>query len=884
MDAIDEEHFPLYLSEWIKRRRQELDLTQGQLAKRACCSVHAVRKIEMGERRPSRQLAEMLAQALEIPLEGQNNFVLVARGERSVESLRSLTPGSVSQPAGVSIPVSGNLPRALTPFIGREPEISALSQLLQDPECSLLTIVGPGGIGKSRLAVEAAQHSKELFPDGMWFVPLVSLNSPPQIVPAIAGALDFKFQDPTNPQRQLLRYLGTKRALLLLDNAEHLLEGVEMFTEIMESCPQVKLLVTSRERLNLLSEWVFEIQGLPVPPTDQVEQFETYSSVALFLQCARRVLAGYELREAEREWVLRICRILEGMPLGIELAAAWVGLLSCEEIAREIEHNLDFLSASLRDLPERHRSLRATLEHSWKLLGEEERLALSQLSVFRGSFSREAAQAICGASLAVLSSLRNKSLLNRTGQELYHLHEAIRQYAALKLAEDPGENERVNDRHAMYFVQCLASWEKALQSSRQLETLNEMARSIDNLSQGWRHMVTHCRPGNGNRNQFCADLLQSALFSLNLFYEMRCRSLEAVELLLNSVQYLKTVQAEFELTEERSRFISVLGLTTAYLGLHHIFILQYEKANDYLEEAIHLLEKGQSRIEMAQAKVRMAAVNNLSGRLNEAVELLEQSKEVFREAGEDWWYLLSIINLAEVFISLRRLEECEALYLEGFRLVKPGDLRLGLPLRIGFAFVLYLRKEFTRAEQLLQENLELSYQLENYRMTASALFDLGRVALASNRVDLAEEYFQKSINLQRGFGELNDLTMIFLYLGKCYAAKHNRPAAHDQFRQVIKIAQSFDLFYMVCWGLANMARTYLEEGQTEKALGITLAIKSYPIEIKIVQEEIVLLLADLQAALPEGQLEAAMEQVSVDIPTDQAKAAVLAFALECIAE
>ncbi len=501
----DEQDFPLYFGEWIKHCRQELDLTQTQLAKRASCSVFAIRKIEAGERRPSRQLAELLAKSLEIPSEEQATFVKVARGELSIDRLSppAQTTARESRSAVQSASIPGNLPRELTSFIGREPELTALGQLLQDHQCSLLTIVGPGGIGKTRLAVEAAHHSEALFPDGVWFVPLVSLSSPVQIVPAIAGGLDFKFQDPTNLQAQLLRYLRTKRALLVLDNAEHLLDGVSVFTEILKDCPQIKLLVTSRERLNLLSEWVFDLQGLPVPPNDLVESFDAYSSVALFLQSARRVRAGFELWEFERQWVIRICRTMEGMPLGIELSAAWVGLLSCEEIAKEIEHNLDFLSVAMRDLPERHRSLRATLDHSWKLLNAEERLILSRLSVFHGNFSREAAQTICDASLAVLASLMKKSLLYRNDQEYYGLHEIIRQYAKLKLSEDPGEDGRVKDRHASYYVQCLSEWEKALKSSRQVETFIQMAQVIDNLSQGWQYMVTQGLTRAGKSNRFC---------------------------------------------------------------------------------------------------------------------------------------------------------------------------------------------------------------------------------------------------------------------------------------------------------------------------------------------------------------------------------------------
>src|SRR5512144_1543255 len=182
------------------------------------------------------------------------------------------------------------------------------------------------------------------------------------------------------------------------------------------------------------------------------------------------------------------------MPLGIELCAAWVGLLSCEEISKEIEDNLDFLTVSMRDLPERHRSMRATLDHSWKLLNDQEKLILSRLSVFHGPFRREAAEEICGANFTVLSSLRNKTLLYRTDQDYFSLHELIRQYAERKLAEDPGEQERVKDRHATYYVHCLSEWEKALKSPQQLETLNEMAQVINDLSQGWQRIVIDCRP------------------------------------------------------------------------------------------------------------------------------------------------------------------------------------------------------------------------------------------------------------------------------------------------------------------------------------------------------------------------------------------------------
>ena len=877
-----EEIFPHYFGEWLKRRRMELDLTQIELAKRACCSVFTIRKIEIGERHPSRQLAGLLAKSLEIPSEDHTTFIKVARGGLGVDRLPS--PARDARFGKKPVQTPGNLPKLLTPFIGREPELATLGQLLRDPQCSLLTIVGPGGIGKTRLAVETAHLSEGYFPDGVWFVPLAALNSPFQILPAIASALEFKFQDPTNPHAELLRYLHTKQALLILDNVEHLLEGVGLFTEILKDCQQIKLLVTSRERLNLLSEWVFDLHGLPVPPNDQVEQFDAFSSVALFLQCSRRVQAGFEIQEAERGWVLQICQTMEGMPLGIELSAAWVGLLSCKEIAQEIQSNFDFLSASLRDLPERHRSLRATLDHSWKLLIDEEREVLSRLAVFRSNFSLEAAQEICGASLSILASLKNKSLLYRTDQEFYSLHEIIRQYAEQKLRQDPGEDERVKDRHAAYYVQRLSEWEQALQSSRQLETFHEMALVIDNLSQGWRHMVTSCSPRSGGSNRFCADLLHSALFSISLFYEQRCRSLEAIPLFEESVEYMKTVQPEFEGTEDYSPFNSVLGHITGYLGLHHYYISQYEKTSGYFKEALQLLADSQSWVEQAQVQVMLATFLALQGQLQAAVTLLVQSREVFRQEGVKWWYALATVNLGFHSINLGNLEHCEALFQEGFQLVEPGDLRTELPLRNGFAQVLYFRGDYDRAEKLMRENLQLSYLFGNFRVTASIFGELGRVVLATGRIELAIEYTQKSIQLLTEFGEMRDLATYQLYLGKCFAAKLDFQAAHDQFLLVITSSHASVSLAHRYWALLSFARIYLAEDQPGKALEITLLLQHCPTEHKRIEEESSQLLADLQAALPEEQVEAAMKQVDGRISPDRAGVDALAYALELVTE
>jgi predicted ATPase/transcriptional regulator with XRE-family HTH domain len=877
-----DEDLPLHFGEWLKRRRQELDLTQEQLAKRASCSVFSIRKMESGERHPSRQLAKMLAQSLDISCENHDNFIRAARGELSLERLAALArpPASETRQSVQTSPPVTNLPRALTPFIGREPELAALGQLLQDPQCSLITIVGPGGIGKTRLAIEAARHAQVLFADGVWFVPLAPLNSPALIVPTIADAVHFKFSNPTHQQGQLLRYLCNKKTLLILDNAEHLLEVAGLFADILQACPQVKLLVTSRERLNLLSEWTFEIMGLPVPSNDREERFESFSSVALFLQSARRVRAGFELQERECQWVRKICHFVAGTPLGIELSAAWVGLLSCEEIAREIERNIDFLAVSMRDLPERHRSLRATMDHSWKLLNDEEKVILSRMSVFQGPFSRKAAEEICGANFAVLSSLRNKSLLYRTDSDCFYLHELIRQYAEQKLAEDPGEQARVKDGHAIYYVQRLSEWEQALKGPRQLETFDEIAQEIDNLSLGWQQVVNHCQPGTGMSQPFCADLLHSALFSLSLFYEMRCRSWEAVTIFSGSVENLKSVESAFEETEDCGRFQSVLGHISAYLGLHHAYVLQIRQGCAYLEEAIQLLEHSQCWVERAQAQIMLASVYYRQGFYQKSAVLHEQARNVFKGSDDRWWYLLSTINLARTYLPLEKFQEVKALCQEGFQLLEAGDLRLEVPLRIQYAYAFYLQHDYVRAEQVMLDNLQLSYHLRNDRTTAYILADLSMVMLDTNRIELAEKYLQESNRLLSEFGESDDLAFGLIHVGKCFFARSELEAARQTFHHVIRIGQTLDMYYFVYWAMVNIAQINILEGKTENALEIWRVLQDCPVEYKLVQDEGSRLLADLQARLPSEQFEAGMRQEDGRVSLDREEAAALAYALE----
>jgi predicted ATPase/DNA-binding CsgD family transcriptional regulator len=371
-------------------------------------------------------------------------------------------------------------------FVGRENELAHIRAAFADPACRLLTLVGPGGIGKTRLALEAARQFAA--PEQVHFIPLQPLTSPDFIVSAIAEALGFQFFGSATPRQQLLDYLRTKDWLLVVDNFEQLLDDAALLSEILAYAPGIRLLVTSRERLNLVEEWVLEVGGMMYPEDDGDTQ--AYSSVELFTQQARRAKVGFALTDEDRRAAARICRMVGGMPLAIELAANWVRALSCAAIADEIARSLDILETPARNVEPRHRTMRAAFEPTWARLSGHERDVLMCLSVFRGGFTREAAETVVGASLRTLSALVDKSLVRVDANGRYDLHELLRQYAADKLiaAEQVDAAAR---RHCDYFLALAENAEAHAFGAEQTPLFNTLETEFGNLRAALAWSVNH---------------------------------------------------------------------------------------------------------------------------------------------------------------------------------------------------------------------------------------------------------------------------------------------------------------------------------------------------------------------------------------------------------
>ena len=333
------------------------------------------------------------------------------------------------------------LPAPPTPFIGRTEDLTELTRLLADRKVRLITLVGAGGMGKTRLALEVARQvvneQLRIFLHGVVFVPLVSIDTTAQVISALAQALAFTLQPQSPPEEQLLHYLRDKEMLLVLDNFEQLAEAAPfaLLAKLLQRAPTVKLLITSRIRLNLQGEQLYWMQGLQVPALQStavplhLDDIVKYSGVQLFIETVQRVRPGYPILANELLAIATICQQVQGMPLAIELAAAWTNVLAPAEIASEIGRNLDFLASEMVDLPLRQRSMRAVFDASWRHLTPTEQIVFRQLSVFRGGFTRAATQVVTGATLPVLLNLIHKSFLQRTPDERYQIHELLRQFA-----------------------------------------------------------------------------------------------------------------------------------------------------------------------------------------------------------------------------------------------------------------------------------------------------------------------------------------------------------------------------------------------------------------------------------------------------------------------
>lgn len=836
-------------------------IRSGALARAMGSMPQATRSAPQAEQTPTaKQASAPIGPALPLPASLPTPLAPPSRPEHEA--------------AGPS-PSCNNLPAQLTAFVGREVELAQIAQLLADPACRLLTIAGAGGSGKTRLALQAAGAQSSAYTHGVYLVPLASISSAEFLVSAIAGSLGFTFSGSLDLQDQLLGYLREKHLLLVLDNFEHLLNGQRLVADILSSSPEVKLLVTSRERLNLYGEWVCELKGLAVPQAHALAQIEEYSAAQLFLGSARRARVGFSLSEAEKPAVIQLCRMLEGLPLGLELAASWVRVLSCKDIAQELLRSLDLLTTSSRHVPERHRSMRAVFEHSWNLLSAQERDAFRRLSVFQGGFERAAAEHVAGASLPVLAGLVDKSLLWRRPDGRYEMHELLRQYATERLMELLGAQETAHDKHSRHYLTFLRQQEQRLKNSQQQQAMAEIRSEIDNIRLALQRAIAQ---------QWAKEVGQAAQ-ALLVFYDIQGWLHEA-EAIFRQAAGSFTDQATTVLPAasearpkqlhaeglERERSIG-FGQVLAYQGWFSLRLGLIGKAKECFEHSVALLRRLDARSELGATLQFFSMVAWAGGDYPAAQAILQEGLTIYREQQSSWSIALCVGVMGNVAAALGNYAEAKHLLQQALALFKElGDPRSTALALSYLGPVAYSLGDYDEAKQWLQESLTLNREIADRWSMILCLNHLGAIAFLAGAASWpeAKRLHEESLAIAKELGDRREIAVSLSYLGHVTCALEQYPEAQQHLQAALQIAtegQMTPIALDVVVGIAMImshqptAASAPSLTQTkERAVEILALVLIHSASGREAQDRARRLLAELAAELPHQAVADAQER------------------------
>jgi tetratricopeptide (TPR) repeat protein len=568
---------------------------------------------------------------------------------------------------------------------------------------------------------------------------------------------------------------------------------------------------------------------------------DEYSAAVLFVQSARRVKTDFEIIvEEEQAALVRICQLLEGIPLAIELAAAWVGMLSCVEIADEIESNIDFLQTTMRDMPERHRSLRASFDHSWRLLSDEEQMALSRLAVFRGGFDRVAAERVTDATLPLLASLVSKSLVRRGDDARYDLHEVIRQLALSHLEADPARQDRARNAHSAYYLQFAADREKSLRSATQQQAVRELINEMDNLRAGWIWAI--------RRGQF--SLLGATVRSLAWFFEVTGLVREGIEQFEPLVRSLRARPPDGE-------WDWVLGHTLTHQGMLYFRRGLFDQAQGRMEESLSILRSLGRQDLMTDVLVYLSIISHLNGDIERSRVLMEEGFSCAQLAGDEWFLAYAIFNLGYLDSLAGRYEEGYRQMLEGMALWRklgdPHSISLGLnhlaPTQVELG-------RYAEAETGLLESLRLCNESGNRWGMGTAHRYLGLVKMAQGELEEAKSLFRTSIETFGDYFIGWDIAKSWVYLGEAIFRSGDFGEARRVYLEALRLSQEAGSVPLMLDALAGLAHLSLQAGEYEQAFQISQFVLNQTAGTQEIKDHAHQIIQSAQNCLDDKQLRA----------------------------
>ncbi|MEN8173240.1 MAG: LuxR C-terminal-related transcriptional regulator, partial [Chloroflexota bacterium] len=764
--------------------------------------------ILLAERLTNREIAERLHLAESTIKDYVGNILskLYVKNRRQAVQ-KALELGLLERDRPTSSGSRSNLPPERTQFVGRRHELAEIKR--QPSETRLLSLIGPGGIGKTRLALKGAEAASADFKDGIFFVPLAPIRSSKDIIQTIAEALKFPIATHEDPGHQLLRYLRSRNLLLVMDNFEHLLDGVEIVTEILQAAPQVKILATSRERLNLGAETILAVGGLGFPAGDDTHDISTYDAITLFLQSANKVRPGFDPSPDELAQIGDICQIVGGLPLAIELAAAWLHILNVAEIAAELEKDLDILSTEVRDAPERHRSIRTVFDQSWSLLDPAEREIFTLLSIFRGGFTRDAAGQVAGASLKLLSGLVNKSFIHHDpDSDRLGIHELLRQYAEQRLEGSPETHIAAGDAHAAFYADFMQQHWDDLKSSRQMLALAEIEADIQNIRAAWRHYL----------DQKNTQQLWKLIYGIWHVYWIHWWNHAGMQLFAEAAQILGHDDPESA---------ALSALSTAFQGYFMAFLDLSKQGYEKAQEGVAILEQLNHPKALAFANHSMVLNAYFLSRYTDQIDGMNKMVAIARELDDQWLTAFALFGLSLAAI---------------------------------------VQEDYQKARELANTHLEICQQLGDRINSTTPLIVLGHAALGCGELDLARDYYLRCLNIAQESGFHYAIQTSTKYLSNVAISLGNLVDAEKYLCQSLRITNEIGFVRDVVILIYEYARLQVEQDNFERAVELLALVIQHPTSNQYrmlqghVRDSAKELLATLASELPPHIITAAQER------------------------
>ncbi|MFB6286310.1 MAG: tetratricopeptide repeat protein [Candidatus Bipolaricaulia bacterium] len=695
-----------------------------------------------------------------------------------------------------------NLPHLLTRFHGRDEDVETIANWLEAQR--LVTLTGVGGCGKTRSAVEAGHRLRERFADGVWFVDLAPLTDPHWIPQAIASTLNLaqtKIQALTD---ELIEHLRETRTLLILDNCEHLIDAsARLAQRLLEACPHLAIVATSREAFHLSGERVWNVRPLAVPelPISRDELTE-FAIVQLFLERARGLCPDFRLTDANAAAVARICRASEGIPLAVELAVTWLRVLSVGEIAERLGADPDLLTAQTRDVPPRHRSMRAVFEHSWNLLSERSQALFRRLSVFRGGFTRKAAEEVAGASLMQLAALLDQSLLERRADGRYVCHELLRQFGEAKLAACE-ETDEVRRRHLAFFLALAERAETELAGANQGEWLRCLTDELDNLRAALAWALETDR----------AEEALRLVTALGRFWGLRAYLSEGRQWLDRALQQLQ--QAE---PATQAKALHQAGELAWRQG-------DYATAETYQQRSLARYRELGDDVGASQSLVGLGRTAQELGHLDRARELFEEGLSIERERGDQWGMARALGNLGEVTLEQGDPEAARDSLGQSLEMLREAGDRSGeCNVLNKLGYVASVQGDVDGARSYLNESLAIARQVDDQRGIAMALGNLGNLALEQAEWDRARASLSEIAEIFREMNDRRNLYVALNKLGQVELARDDVAEARRHFDEALAICRRIDDQLGIAEVLCGLAETVRRDGHDRNAARLQGAI------------------------------------------------------------